>query len=74
MHFNPRQTLDYLKHDLDRTELSYETKRDIVKQYLDVSIHLIYVSFSHVECGRQSVFVMVQRIQYFYGHTDLLCT
>lgn len=39
VHFNPRQTLDYLKSDLSKMDLSYETKRNIVKQYLDVSVH-----------------------------------
>jgi len=38
VHFNPGQTLLYLKSDLANTELSHETKRNIVKQYLDVSI------------------------------------
>lgn len=38
MHFNPRQTLDYLKSDLANKVLSYETKQNIVKQYLDVRI------------------------------------
>ena len=38
VHFNPRQTLDYLKRDLANTDLSHEAKRNIVKQYLDVSI------------------------------------
>lgn len=38
VHFNPRQTLDYLKSGLANMDLSYNTKRDIVKQYLDVSI------------------------------------
>ncbi|XP_023275339.1 nipped-B-like protein A [Seriola lalandi dorsalis] len=38
VHFNPRQTLDYLKRDLANTDLSYETKRNIVKQYLDFKV------------------------------------
>lgn len=38
VHFNPRQTLNYLKSDLANTDLSHDTKRNIVKQYLDVSI------------------------------------
>uniref|UniRef100_A0A8D3C1Q0 Nipped-B protein n=1 Tax=Scophthalmus maximus TaxID=52904 RepID=A0A8D3C1Q0_SCOMX len=38
VHFNPRQTLDYLKSDLANTNLSYETKRNIVKQYLDFKV------------------------------------
>uniref|UniRef100_A0A3Q1J4Q2 Nipped-B protein n=1 Tax=Anabas testudineus TaxID=64144 RepID=A0A3Q1J4Q2_ANATE len=38
VHFNPRQTLDYLKSNLSNTDLSYETKRDIVKQYLDFKV------------------------------------
>lgn len=40
VHFNPRQTLEYLKRDLDNADLSIEIKRNIVKQYLDVSIPL----------------------------------
>ncbi len=38
VHFNPRQTLDYLKSDIANIDLSYDTKKNIVKQYLDVSI------------------------------------
>nr|XP_046230499.1 nipped-B-like protein B isoform X2 [Scatophagus argus] len=38
VHFNPRQTLDYLKSDRDNMDLSYETKRHIVKQYLDFKV------------------------------------
>lgn len=38
VHFNPRQTLEFLKGDMAQTDLSYEMKRHIVKQYLDVSI------------------------------------
>lgn len=41
VHFNPRQTLDYLKSDLANMVLSYETKQNIVKQYLDVRIHFL---------------------------------
>lgn len=48
VHFNPRQTLDYLKSDLANTDLSYETKRNIVKQYLDVSLQ--HYAFPHSEC------------------------
>lgn len=38
VHFNPRQTLDFLNSDLTNADLSHEIKRNIVKQYLDVSI------------------------------------
>ncbi|KAK1883924.1 Nipped-B-like protein [Dissostichus eleginoides] len=38
VHFNPGQTLLYLKSDLANTELSHETKRNIVKQYLDFKV------------------------------------
>ncbi|XP_037548031.1 nipped-B-like protein B [Nematolebias whitei] len=38
VHFNPRQTLDYLKSNLTKRELSYETKKNIVKQYLDFKV------------------------------------
>ncbi|XP_067339450.1 nipped-B-like protein B isoform X2 [Channa argus] len=38
VHFNPRQTLDYLKSNLSNKDLSYETKRNIVKQYLDFKV------------------------------------
>ncbi|XP_054468120.1 nipped-B-like protein [Anoplopoma fimbria] len=38
VHFNPRQTLDYLKRNLASTDLSDETKRNIVKQYLDFKV------------------------------------
>lgn len=40
VHFNPRQTMDYLKRNLSITDLSYETKRNIVKQYLDVRVYI----------------------------------
>ncbi|KAK9532406.1 hypothetical protein VZT92_009788 [Zoarces viviparus] len=38
VHFNPRQTLDYLKRDLANSDLSDEIKRNIVKQYLDFKV------------------------------------
>lgn len=38
VHFNPRQTLEYLKSNTANMEISFQTKRNIVKQYLDVSI------------------------------------
>ena len=38
VHFGPRQTLDYLKSDTANMVLSHETKKNIVKQYLDVSV------------------------------------
>ncbi|XP_068608687.1 nipped-B-like protein B [Brachionichthys hirsutus] len=38
VHFNPRQTLAYLKKDSAIVDLSYETKRNIVKQYLDFKV------------------------------------
>ncbi|XP_076613509.1 nipped-B-like protein B isoform X3 [Chaetodon auriga] len=38
VHFNPRQTLDYLKTDIADMDLSYDTKRNIVKQYLDFKV------------------------------------
>lgn len=43
VNFNPRQTLEYLKNDVANRELSYETKRNIVKQFLDVSIFFIHL-------------------------------
>lgn len=44
VHFNPRQTLDYLKSDIANVDLSYDTKKNIVKQYLDVSIQYYVLS------------------------------
>lgn len=44
VHFNPAQTLDYLKRNLSNTSLSQETKRNIVKQYLNVSAQNIHVT------------------------------
>ncbi|KAM4635314.1 nipped-B-like protein B isoform 2-T2 [Polymixia lowei] len=38
VHFNPRQTLDFLNSDLTNSDLSYEIKRNIVKQYLDFKL------------------------------------
>uniref|UniRef100_H3CUG8 Nipped-B protein n=1 Tax=Tetraodon nigroviridis TaxID=99883 RepID=H3CUG8_TETNG len=38
VHFNPRQTLDYLKNDTANMEISFQTKRNIVKQYLDFKV------------------------------------
>ncbi|KAJ0013105.1 hypothetical protein NQD34_017439 [Periophthalmus magnuspinnatus] len=38
VHFNPRQTLDFLKTDLANTNLNYESKRNIVKQFLDFKL------------------------------------
>lgn len=44
VHFNPSQTLDYLRSDLANTDLSYEAKKNIAKQYLDVSFQYTRVS------------------------------
>lgn len=49
VHFNPSQTLNYLKNDLANRELSYEIKKNIVKQYLDVSIQFISVLSQSLE-------------------------
>lgn len=38
MHFNPRQTLDFLKVGLSSSDISHETRKAIVKQYLHVRI------------------------------------
>ncbi|CAI5666931.1 unnamed protein product [Oreochromis niloticus] len=38
VHFNPSQTLDYLRSDLANTDLSYEAKKNIAKQYLDFKV------------------------------------
>uniref|UniRef100_A0A671YEN7 Nipped-B protein n=1 Tax=Sparus aurata TaxID=8175 RepID=A0A671YEN7_SPAAU len=38
VHFNPRQTLNFLKYDTANMDLSYETKKNIVKQYLDFKV------------------------------------
>ncbi|XP_071378435.1 nipped-B-like protein B [Centroberyx affinis] len=38
VHFNPRQTLDFLNSNLANSDLSYEIKRNIVKQYLDFKL------------------------------------
>ncbi|XP_029371793.1 nipped-B-like protein A isoform X2 [Echeneis naucrates] len=38
VHFDPRQTLNYVKRDMGNTDLSSETKRNIVKQYLDFKV------------------------------------
>ncbi|KAM3874275.1 nipped-B-like protein B [Diretmus argenteus] len=38
VHFNPRQTLDFLSSNLASSDLSYEIKRTIVKQYLDFKV------------------------------------
>lgn len=36
VHFSPRQTIDFLHNDDVHDDLTYELKRKIVKQYLDV--------------------------------------
>lgn len=36
VHFSPRQTIDFLHNDDVHDGLTYELKRKIVKQYLDV--------------------------------------
>ncbi|XP_066568279.1 nipped-B-like protein A isoform X2 [Amia ocellicauda] len=38
VHFSPRQTIDFLSNDMANTELTYEVKRKIVKQYLDFKL------------------------------------
>lgn len=41
VNFNPRQTIDFLQNDEIRDEMTYELKRKIVKQYLDVSCFFV---------------------------------
>uniref|UniRef100_A0AAR2K791 Nipped-B protein n=1 Tax=Pygocentrus nattereri TaxID=42514 RepID=A0AAR2K791_PYGNA len=38
VHFSPRQTIDFLTNSLSNTELTYDIKRKIVKQYLDFKV------------------------------------
>ncbi|XP_062870661.1 nipped-B-like protein B isoform X2 [Trichomycterus rosablanca] len=38
VHFHPRQTIDFLTNSLSNTELTYEVKRRIVRQYLDFKV------------------------------------
>ncbi|XP_077478659.1 nipped-B-like protein B isoform X2 [Stigmatopora argus] len=38
VHFNPRQTLDFLKIGPSSTGISHETKKDIIKQYLHFKV------------------------------------
>lgn len=38
VHFNPRQTIDFLTSSLCNAELTYEVKKKIVKQYLDFKV------------------------------------
>lgn len=37
IHFNPRQTMDFISNNIANATLSEDVKRRIVKQYLDVS-------------------------------------
>lgn len=55
VHFNPHQTLNYVKNGLVNKDLSYETKRNIVKQYLDVSTLSLLHSFIYVTASWQPV-------------------
>ncbi|XP_039532073.1 nipped-B-like protein B isoform X2 [Pimephales promelas] len=38
VHFNPRQTLDYLTNSLSDADLTYDVKRRVVRQYLDFKV------------------------------------
>uniref|UniRef100_A0A672N8B3 Nipped-B protein n=1 Tax=Sinocyclocheilus grahami TaxID=75366 RepID=A0A672N8B3_SINGR len=38
VHFNPRQTLDYLTNSLSNADLTYDVKRRVVRQYLDFKV------------------------------------
>uniref|UniRef100_A0A8C1VI32 Nipped-B protein n=1 Tax=Cyprinus carpio TaxID=7962 RepID=A0A8C1VI32_CYPCA len=38
VHFNPRQTLDYLTNNLSNADLTYDVKRRVVRQYLDFKV------------------------------------
>ncbi|XP_073685456.1 nipped-B-like protein B [Garra rufa] len=38
VHFNPRQTLDYLTNNLSNGDLTYDVKRRVVRQYLDFKV------------------------------------
>lgn len=41
VNFSPRQTIDFLHNDEVHDDMTYELKRKIVKQYLDVSLFLL---------------------------------
>lgn len=45
VHFNPRQTLDYLTNSLSNADLTYDVKRRVVRQYLDVNILICLFCF-----------------------------
>lgn len=53
VHFNPRQTLEYLRSDVANRNLSYETKRNIVKQFLDVSTISFFILVPDI-CRRKT--------------------
>ncbi|XP_051539600.1 nipped-B-like protein B isoform X2 [Myxocyprinus asiaticus] len=38
VHFNPRQTLDYLTNNQSNADITYDVKRRIVRQYLDFKV------------------------------------
>jgi len=41
VHFNPRQTLDFISNNIPQATLTNDIKKRIVKQYLDVSSGLL---------------------------------
>ena len=54
VHFNPRQTLDFISNNIAHATLTNDIKKRIVKQYLDVSRRVSPVRLS-VHCfGRNT--------------------
>lgn len=64
IHFHPKQTLDFLRSDMANSRLTEDVKRNIVKQYLDVSFHYLkphylllatngdHVTLEHCKCHK----------------------
>lgn len=64
VHFSPRQTLEFLSGDLSKADITYDLKRRIVRQYLDVSIPSRLLQLSCLSCSTCLVFCL------FFGHLE----
>ncbi len=59
VNFNPRQTIDFLHNEEIRDEMSYELKRKIVKQFLDVSFYLFFLLIFFKKCYEMLFILLV---------------
>ena len=48
IHFSPRQTLEFLGNNLFKADITYDLKKRIVRQYLDVGIPSLSITVAEL--------------------------